>query len=138
MHSPSITHHEQEILQRQARWGNRAALESLYRLHTTAIHALAFRWTSNQAAVEDITQDTFLKMLQFLNRLGDDAALRPWLKKVAANAAIDRLGRQRRYIAIEHEEDGARRSRRWWKVGPTALPQQATLAPLQVLLAAGR
>ena len=38
-------------------------------------------------------------MLGFLSGLRSDAPLRPWLKRVAANAAIDRLRREQRFVS---------------------------------------
>lgn len=95
---------EEAALVRKARWGDHDAFAQLYRSHAKAIHALAYRLTGNAAAAEDITQDTFLKMLGFLSGLRDDAPLRPWLKRVAANAAIDRLRREQRFVA-EADQD---------------------------------
>lgn len=102
---------DEKALLRRARWGNHAAFAELYRLHASAIHTLAYRLTSNTAAAEDITQDTFLKMLQFLNGIRDDVPLRPWLKKVAANAAIDRLRKERRFSSSEDQNE-------WVSPGP--------------------
>ena len=94
--------------------GDEEAFARLYQAHAKAIHALAYRLTGNAAAAEDITQDTFLKMLGFLSGLRSDAPLRPWLKRVAANAAIDRLRREHRFVA-EQDEDA-------W---PDSAPDQA-------------
>jgi RNA polymerase sigma factor (sigma-70 family) len=99
MHPAPDRNPEEAALLRKARWGDHAAFATLYNAHAKAIHALAYRLTGNAAAAEDITQDTFLKMLGFLSGLRSDAPLRPWLKRVAANAAIDRLRRERRFIA---------------------------------------
>jgi RNA polymerase sigma factor (sigma-70 family) len=99
MHSTPEANPEEAALVRRARWGDHDAFEQLYRSHAKAIHALAYRLTGNAAAAEDITQETFLKMLGFLSGLRDDAPLRPWLKRVAANAAIDRLRREQRFVA---------------------------------------
>ena len=101
--TPESNPDEAELL-RKARWGNHDAFAQLYRLHAKAIHSLAYRLTGNAAAAEDITQDTFLKMLGFLSGLRTDAPLRPWLKRVAANAAIDRLRREQRFLA-ESDDD---------------------------------
>ncbi len=98
------TNPEEAALVRKARWGDHDAFARLYQAHAKAIHALAYRLTGNAAAAEDITQDTFLKMLGFLSGLRPDAPLRPWLKRVAANAAIDRLRRERRFGA-EADDD---------------------------------
>ena len=99
MHSAPEANPEEAALVRKARWGDHAAFAQLYRMHAKAIHSLAYRLTGNAAAAEDITQDTFLKMLGFLSGLRGDAPLRPWLKRVAANAAIDRLRREQRFVA---------------------------------------
>lgn len=99
MHSAPEANPEEAALVRKARWGDEDAFAQLYRMHAKAIHALAYRLTGNAAAAEDITQDTFLKMLGFLSGLRGDAPLRPWLKRVAANAAIDRLRREQRFVA---------------------------------------
>lgn len=95
---------EESALVRKARWGDHDAFAQLYHMHAKAIHALAYRLTGNAAAAEDITQDTFLKMLGFLSGLRGDAPLRPWLKRVAANAAIDRLRREQRFV-VEMDPD---------------------------------
>ena len=47
-------------------------------------------------AAEDAVQETFLRMFGFLSGLRENTPLRPWLKRVAANLAIDRLRRQQR------------------------------------------
>ena len=79
---------------RRARRGDGAAFEALYHDHARAVHALAFRLTGNAAEAEDIVQETFLRMFGFLSGLRENTPLRPWLKRVAANLAIDRLRRQ--------------------------------------------
>ena len=92
---------EEARLVRRARWGDRRAFETLYHRHAAAIHALALRLTGSTAAAEDVTQDTFMQLLRFMDRMAPDRPLRPWLKRVAANAAIDRLRRERRFVALD-------------------------------------
>jgi RNA polymerase sigma-70 factor (ECF subfamily) len=94
---------ERKLLTR-ARLGNRQAFEQLYARHAQAVHALAYRLTGDRATAEDIAQDTFLRMLKFLGGLRSDQPLRPWLKRVAANAAIDHLRRNRR---LQQADEGA-------------------------------
>lgn len=98
MHPQPDSTPQETALLRKARWGDHAAFAALYQAHAKAIHALAYRLTGNAATAEDITQDTFIKMLGFLSGLRNDAPLRPWLKRVAANAAIDRLRREQRLV----------------------------------------
>lgn len=92
---------EEARLVRRARWGSREAFETLYSRHAGAIHALALRLTGNPATAEDVTQETFLQLLRFMDAMAPDRPLRPWLKRVAANAAIDRLRRERRMVEFD-------------------------------------
>jgi len=104
MPGPIDDRDDETRLVRRARKGHETAFAELYKRHARAVHTLALRLTGNPAAAEDITQEAFLKMLRFLNGLRDDAPLRPWLKRVAANAAIDRLRSERRLSALEDDD----------------------------------
>lgn len=91
------------ILIRRARRGETQAFEALYTRHARAVHALAWRLTGDAGTAQDITQDTFLRMFGFLSGLKDDRPLRPWLKRVAANLAIDHLRQQWRTTALDDQ-----------------------------------
>jgi RNA polymerase sigma-70 factor (ECF subfamily) len=97
--STAVPDESESDLVRRARRGDSAALGRLFGMHARAVHALAHRLTGDRAAAEDITQDTFLKMLRFMGGFHGSRPLRPWLKRVASNAAIDRLRRDWRYAA---------------------------------------
>jgi RNA polymerase sigma-70 factor (ECF subfamily) len=105
MDQPAIDPQLERTLLRRARLGNRQAFEELYARHAPAVHALAYRLTGDRTAAEDIAQDTFLRMLKFLGGLRSDQPLRPWLKRVAANAAIDHLRRNRRLQLADMEAE---------------------------------
>lgn len=91
MDQPVIHLVDEPELLRKARWGDRPAFAELYARHAGAVHALALRLTGDAHAAEDLTHDAFMKMLRFIGGLRSDRPVRPWLKKVVANAAIDRL-----------------------------------------------
>lgn len=99
---------EEADLVRQARRGDPQAFETLYHRHARAIYTLAFRLTGDMQAAEDITQDAFLRMSQFLNGLRSDAPLRPWLKRVASNLAIDLLRKRREHLVSDWEGENIR------------------------------
>lgn len=92
-------------LVRRARRGDDAAFESLFHLHARAVHGFALRLTGDHAAAEDIVQETFIKMFGFLGGFREGAPLRPWLKRVAGNLAIDRLRRQRPQLDAPLDEE---------------------------------
>jgi len=105
MDQPATDPQLERTLLTRARLGNQQAFAELYARHAQAVHALAYRLTGDRAAAEDIAQDTFLRMLKFLGGLRSDQPLRPWLKRVAANAAIDHLRRNRRLQLADAEAE---------------------------------
>lgn len=95
---------EEGALVRKARWGSQKAFECLYERHARAVYALAYRLTQDQHAAEDLTQEVFMRMLQFLGGFRDGVPLRPWLKRVTANLAIDLLRKRREHLIGIWEE----------------------------------
>ena len=70
------------------------AVRGLYAAQWVPMVRLATMLLRDQSRAEDIVQETFLRMFGFLSGLRENTPLRPWLKRVAANLAIDRLRRQ--------------------------------------------
>ncbi len=95
---------EEGDLLRAARRGDAAAFAALYQRHAKAVHSLALRLCGNVETAEDITQDTFLKMLRFLPGLRAELPLRPWLKRTASNAVIDHLRRNWRAMPLPDDD----------------------------------
>lgn len=104
---PTVIDIDEPALVRKARWGDRTSFDALYRLHAPAVYTLALRLCGQAHIAEDITQDTFLKMLRFLGGFREGRPLRPWLKQVAARTAIDRLRRDRPqlYASLDADPD---------------------------------
>ncbi|MFC4729157.1 RNA polymerase sigma factor [Coralloluteibacterium thermophilus] len=100
MQADGVAHDEADLL-RRARRGDGEAFAALYRAHADAVYGLALRLTAQPAAAEDVTQETFLKAFQAMPRFREGAPMRPWLKRMAANAAIDRLRAERRLRPLD-------------------------------------
>lgn len=99
-----IAEHDESALLRAARGGDSAAFSALYQRHAKPIYALALRMCGSVETAEDITQDTFLKMLRFLPGLRAELPLRPWLKRTASNAVIDHLRKQWRAMPLPDDD----------------------------------
>lgn len=56
--------------------------------------SLVFRMVRDRELAEDLTQDTFVKVLSHLDRYRADFKFSSWLFKIANNAAIDHLRRR--------------------------------------------
>src|SRR6266516_3816044 len=92
---PGSPQHVRRLVER-AQPGDRNALEELYLLHFDRIY-------SNLHDAEDLTTQTFLKMLEAIGRFRFQAApFSAWLFRIAHNLAMDHFRASRRW---QPEED---------------------------------
>ena len=66
-----------------------AELVARFSRYVYAIATQAFRLSEHDA--EDVFQEVFARTYQRLDRLRDDAAIRPWLAQLTRNLCLDRL-----------------------------------------------
>ena len=93
-------------LVRKCRAGDGAAWETIVVTYSRRVFNLAYRFTSNREAAEDLTQDVFVRIYrtldQFDARQGD---LQNWLMRLARNLVIDDYRRKQRNPQNSHAED---------------------------------
>lgn len=77
--------------------------EMLYSTYYTAILRHIQHLVRESEQAEELTQETFLRAYKALPKLDTDAHLKPWLYRIATNAAYDVL-RRRRLIAWQSLE----------------------------------
>jgi RNA polymerase sigma-70 factor, ECF subfamily len=80
---------EDQFLER-LRHGEVAAFETLVAENTSDVYALLFRLTSDPEEARDLTQETFLRAFQSINRFRGDASLKTWIYRIAINQARNR------------------------------------------------
>jgi RNA polymerase sigma factor (sigma-70 family) len=64
------------------------ALTALYEAHRAELFAFLYRMTPDRETAEDLLQETFMRLIQEARAGRMPDAVRPWLYRVAANAAI--------------------------------------------------
>ena len=74
--------------------GREAAHRELIVRYERPVFSLVFRMVRNRELAEDLTQDTFVKVLSHLDRYRADFKFSSWLFKIANNVAIDHLRRR--------------------------------------------
>src|SRR5262247_4191526 len=84
-----------ETLLLQARAGDRDAFAKLVRAHQGSVFSIGLRMLSRRDAAEDLAQDVFLQLYRKLDTIESLQHLGFWLRRVAANLAIDWLRRAR-------------------------------------------
>ena len=102
---------EQLIARAQA--GDRDALEELYLEHFDRIYSYLHMTVGNRHDAEDLTTQTFLKMLESIGRFRwGTAPFSAWLFRIAHNLAMDHFRSRRRWQPEEEvpEPEGAAES----------------------------
>src|SRR5436190_2532778 len=78
--------------------GDREALEELYLLHFDRIYSYLHMSVGNRHDAEDLTTQTFLKMLESIKRFRwQSAPFAAWLFRIAHNLAMDHFRASRRW-----------------------------------------
>lgn len=80
---------ETEFIERLKR-GEATAFEELVTERSGEIYGLLFRLTENSEEARDLTQETFLRAFQSIDRFRGDADLRTWIYRIAINQARNR------------------------------------------------
>src|ERR687886_1673031 len=87
----------------RAQRGDRAALEELYLLHFDRIYSYLHMSVGNRHDAEDLTTQTFLRMLESIDKFRwRSAPFSAWLFRIAHNLAMDHFRATRRW---QPEED---------------------------------
>ena len=101
------------LLVARAQEGDRAALEELYLLHFDRIYSYLHVTVRNRHDAEDLTTQTFLRMLESIGRFRwQSAPFSAWLFRIAHNLAIDHFRAGRRVQAEDEVPEPRRRSLR--------------------------
>src|SRR5437016_13845225 len=78
--------------------GERGALEELYLIHFDRIYSYLHMSVGNRHDAEDLTTQTFLKMLEAIGRFRwQSAPFSAWLFRIAHNLAMDHFRASRRW-----------------------------------------
>jgi RNA polymerase sigma-70 factor, ECF subfamily len=130
---PSIEVSDSELLQR-AKAGDLEAFEGLVGRYERQVYSLTFRILRNQEDAEDVTQQTFLNVMENLSKFREESSFSTWLLRIATYGALKILRKrkglptislegatevQEGYDTVPHPEFIAD-----WKHSPDALVEQ--------------
>src|SRR5215475_11150341 len=120
-----VSSQDLKLLVERAQQGNREALEELYLLHFDRIYSYLHVSVGNRHDAEDLTTQTFLKMLESIGKFRwQSAPFSAWLFRIAHNLAMDHFRANRRW---QPEEEV-----------PEPEPDESTSAEAGALEAIGR
>jgi RNA polymerase sigma-70 factor (ECF subfamily) len=77
-----------------AQQGRDSAFRELIRRYERPVFSLIYRMVRDRELAEDLAQDTFIKVLNHIDKYRPEFKLSSWLFKIANNVAIDHLRRR--------------------------------------------
>jgi RNA polymerase sigma-70 factor (ECF subfamily) len=121
-----------EFIERLKR-GEAAAFEELVAERSGEIYGLLFRLTENGEEARDLTQETFLRAFQNIDRFRGEADIRTWIYRIAINQARNRSRwwRRRRRdatVSLDATRGESNQSIISTLAEPSQNPEQQTLA----------
>jgi len=96
----SLTQTDNDLVIR-AQQGDRNAFCELVGLHRAGVINVVYRMCGDSQIAEDAAQEAFIRAWQNLNRYKPTSAFRNWLYRIATNAAIDVLRKQKHAMDID-------------------------------------
>ena len=78
----------------QSRTGSLRAFEEIMRRNNRRLFRTARSILRDEGEAEDVVQETYIRAFQRLDSLAEAARISPWLVRIAANEALDRLRRR--------------------------------------------
>ncbi len=94
---------EAELIIR-AQNGERNAFSELVRIHTRGVFNVVYRMCGDALIAEDAAQETFIRAWQNLSSYRPQTSLRNWLYRIAFNAGMDMLRKEKRILPTDIED----------------------------------
>jgi RNA polymerase sigma-70 factor (ECF subfamily) len=89
--------------------GDREALSSLVRRYERPVYNAAYRMLGSPDEAADVTQTTFLKALENLDRYNPQYKFFSWIYRIAVNESINQLNRRKRVVALDEDRPSGTR-----------------------------
>lgn len=87
---------------RSCKQGDKKALDTLVRELQKPVYNAAYRMLGNPDEAADVTQTTFLKVFENIERFDPTFRLFSWTYRIAVNESLDQLKRRKRTEPLEH------------------------------------
>ena len=98
-----LTANETELVT-QAQNGDRNAFSELVRIHAKGVLNVVYRMCGDRLIAEDAAQETFIRAWQKLPSYRPQTPLRNWLYRIAFNAGMDMLRKEKRILPDDIED----------------------------------
>jgi RNA polymerase sigma-70 factor, ECF subfamily len=97
-----VTNEAQLVIQAQN--GDRNAFSELVRIHARGVLNVVYRMCGDMLIAEDAAQETFIRAWQNFSSYRPQTPLRNWLYRIAFNAGLDMLRKEKRILPDDIED----------------------------------
>jgi len=94
-------------LVRQFQAGQAEAFDRLFLRYHRAISSLTTRIVADPLMAEDLTQETFFRVLRSLDRVDESFNFSAWIHRIATNLCYDEIRRRKRAAPAQSQDDAA-------------------------------
>ncbi|MEM7031037.1 MAG: sigma-70 family RNA polymerase sigma factor [Chloroflexota bacterium] len=101
--TPTVTPTDAELV-KQVLAGDQKQYQILVERYYRVVYNTAYRLLGTTTEAADMTQETFLRAYNALHAFRQDAALTPWLCRIATNLSLNQLKRRRPSISLDDDE----------------------------------
>jgi len=125
--------------------GDREAFRELFETHKDRVWTVALRFTGDESAARDVTQQVFLKLFTSIAGFRHESNFRTWLYRMVANECMDEFRKRRRLIPLdffrpasgaERDEDCCEVEMKDWRQEPLQEERLAQIEVSEAVLAA--
>ena len=125
--------------------GDREAFRELFEAHKDRVWTVALRFTGDESAARDVTQQVFLKLFTSIAGFRQESNFKTWLYRLVANECMDEFRKRRRLIPLnffrpassgERDEDCGAIEMKEWRQEPLQEERLARLEISEAVLAA--
>jgi RNA polymerase sigma-70 factor (ECF subfamily) len=86
--------------------GDREAFRELFDVHKDRVWTIALRFTGDENAARDVTQQVFLKLFTNIAGFRHESNFKTWLYRLVANECMDEFRKNRRLIPLDFLKGG--------------------------------
>lgn len=83
--------------------GEEESFRELFESHKDKVYSIALRYAGDRAAAMDISQDTFLKLMDRIGQFRGESSFDSWLYRLVVNSCLDYRRRQKRWMPMVEE-----------------------------------
>src|SRR5262245_32633658 len=81
--------------------GDREAFRELFEAHKDRVWTVALRFTGDESAARDVTQQVFLKLFTSIAGFRHESNFKTWLYRMVANECMDEFRKRRRLVPLD-------------------------------------